>query len=182
MYWQNTENHYGKVSMAFHWLMLLLLVAVFATIELRVMYPKGSEPREAIKALHFLLGMIVFILVWIRLALRVRQTIPKVSPAMSSKQELLAKAMHITLYAFMIIMPILGWITVTTAGKELLFLGLEVPGIMTTDKDLAHQFEDIHQTIGELGYYLIGLHAIAALFHHYVQKDNTLTRMLPFKK
>jgi len=53
---------------------------------------------------------------------------------------------------------------------------------MATDKDLALKFGDIHQTIGELGYYLIGLHAIAALFQHYVQKDITLTRMLSFKK
>ena len=60
MNWKNTENHYGKVSIAFHWLMVILLIAVFATIELRVMYPKGSDPREEIKALHFMLGMVVF--------------------------------------------------------------------------------------------------------------------------
>lgn len=182
MTWKNTENHYGKVSMAFHWLMLILLIAVFASIELRGMYPKGSEPREAIKALHFMLGLLVFIMVWIRIALRFKQVIPKVSPVLPAKQVLSAKAMHIALYVLMIILPILGWLTVTSAGKELLFFGIEVPSIMATDKDLSHQFEDIHKTIGEIGYYLIGIHALAALFHHYVQKDNTLTRMLPFKK
>ena len=70
MNWRNTDDHYGTASMLFHWLMFLLLVAVFTTIELRTIYPKGTEPREAIKALHFILGLLVFILVWIRLSLR----------------------------------------------------------------------------------------------------------------
>ena len=182
MIWKNTQNRYGKVSMGFHWLMLVLLIAVFATIELRGMYPKGTEPREAIKALHFMLGLLVFILVWIRIALRFIQVTPEITPAIPPKQDLLAKGMHIALYTLMIVLPILGWLTVSAAGKEILFFGREVPSLIATDKDLAHELEDIHQTIGELGYYLIGLHAIAALFHHYVQKDDTLTRMLPFKK
>ena len=45
---------------------------------------------------------------------------------------------------------------------------------------LADQLDDFHKMIGEIGYYLIGLHTISALFHHYIQKDNTLLRMLPF--
>ncbi|MCJ8318999.1 MAG: hypothetical protein MJK12_05170 [Colwellia sp.] len=55
-------------------------------------------------------------------------------------------------------------------------------GILATDKDLAHKPENIHQTIGALGYYLTGLHLLASIFNHDVQRDNTLTRMLPFKK
>ena len=59
---------YGSLSIALHWVMLLLLIAVFATIELRGMFPKGSDPREAMKAWHFMLGLAVFGLVWLRLA------------------------------------------------------------------------------------------------------------------
>ncbi len=182
MTWKNTDNHYGNISIAFHWLMLVLLIAVFASIELRVIFEKGTEARDDIKALHFMLGLLVFILVWIRLALRFKQVAPKITPSLSDKQELLAKIMHGALYVLMIALPIIGWLTVSAAGKELLFFGIEVPSLITKNKDLAHQLEDIHKTIGEIGYYLIGLHAIAALFHHYIQKDDTLTRMLPFKK
>ena len=42
---------------------------------------------------------------------------------------------------------------------------------------LAEQIEEIHETVGTIGYWLIGLHAAASLFHHYVQRDNTLARM-----
>jgi len=182
MSWNNTTHHYGTVSMLFHWLMFILLVAVFSTIELRSIYPKGSEPREAIKALHFMLGLLVFILVWLRLGLRYIQIKPLITPALSTKQDFIAKVMHLALYALMIVLPILGWLTVSAAGKELLFFGIEVPSLITKDKDLANTLEGLHKSIGEIGYYLIGLHTLAALFHHYVQKDNTLMRLLPFNK
>jgi cytochrome b561 len=182
MGWKNTSNHYGTLSMAFHWLMLALLIAVFASIELRSMYPKGSDPREAIKALHFMLGLLVLLLVFIRLAIRVMQPVPNINPPMSPKQKLMASTMHGLLYLMMIFMPILGWFVLSAAGKDILFFGLQLPSLIAVDKGLAEQLEDLHKTIGEVAYYLIGLHAIAALFHHYIQKDNTLTRMLPWGK
>ena len=182
MSWKNTSNHYGTLSMAFHWLMFLLLIAVFASIELRSLYPKGSDPREAIKALHFMLGLLVLLLVVIRLAFRFLQSTPDIVPPMSSKQNIIANVMHGALYLLMIVLPILGWFVLSAAGKDIIFFGLQLPPLIAVDKDLADQLEDIHKSIGELGYYLIGLHAVAALFHHYIQKDNTLTRMLPWRK
>jgi cytochrome b561 len=50
---------------------------------------------------------------------------------------------------------------------------------MAENKGLAHQIEDVHVFIGNAFYYLIGFHALAALAHHYLAKDNTLVRMLP---
>lgn len=52
-------------------------------------------------------------------------------------------------------------------------------GMLGVDRPLGHRLEDIHETIGTIGYYLIGLHALAALFHHYIVRDDTLRRMLP---
>ena len=67
---RNTADRYGSISIGIHWLMLLLFVAVYAFIELREIYPKGGDPREALKAWHFMFGMLVFVLVWPRLAAR----------------------------------------------------------------------------------------------------------------
>ena len=50
---------------------------------------------------------------------------------------------------------------------------------MAPDKALGKNLEDIHETIGTLGYWLIGLHAVAALYHHYLVRDDTLVRMWP---
>ncbi|MDP1521329.1 hypothetical protein Q8A57_10135 [Porticoccus litoralis] len=47
---KNTADRYGSLSIAMHWLMLLLIIAVYAAIECREFFPKGSDPRNAFKA------------------------------------------------------------------------------------------------------------------------------------
>ncbi|MDA0788619.1 MAG: cytochrome b [Proteobacteria bacterium] len=176
---KNTESRYGLVSMGLHWLMLVLLIAVYACIELRELYPKGSDPREALKTWHFMLGLGVFTLVWIRLAAFLAQVTPAISPAAPVWQMRLSKVLHAALYLLMIGMPIGGWLILSAEGDPIPYFGLELPPLIGPDEDLAHTIEEIHETGGKVGYVLIGIHALAALFHHYIMKDNTLRRMLP---
>ena len=179
MSWQNSANRYGTISIALHWLMFLLIAAVYACIELRELYPKGSDPRDALKTWHFMLGLSVFVLVWVRLAMRLLQTKPAISPPPIVWQQRAATLMHWLLYALMIAMPIAGWMILSAEGKPVPFYGLELPALIAENKDTAHFIEEIHETAGTVGYFLIGLHACAALVHHYLLRDNTLTRMLP---
>lgn len=176
---KNTTDRYGSLSIGMHWLMLLLLVAVYACIELRGFYPRGSGPREALKQWHFMLGLAVFALVWLRLALRLKGRSPGIVPSVPAWQHRLAITTHLALYAFMIAMPLLGWLLLSAEGKPVPFFGLELPALVGTDAALADSLKTLHETIGTAGYYLIGLHAVAALFHHYFLHDNTLLRMLP---
>jgi cytochrome b561 len=60
--------------------------------------------------------------------------------------------------------------------------GLQLPALIGQDKALSRTLKDIHETIGTVGYFLIGLHAAAALVHHYLLRDNTLLRMLPARR
>lgn len=173
------DQRYHSLSISLHWLTFLLLIAVYALIELRGIYPKGSDAREAMKAWHFMSGLIVFALVFLRLALRFAFKPPPVVPPLPAWQNLLAAGMHLALYAFLIVMSVLGWLTLSAQDKPVPFFGLELPALVTPNKDLGEQFEEIHETIGTIGYYLIGLHVLAALFHHYFMKDNTLRRMMP---
>ena len=177
--WRNGSAQYGSLSIALHWVMLLLLIAVYATIELRGMFPKGSDPREAMKAWHFMLGLAVFVLVWLRLAVHtIAGPVPPVQPEPPGWQSALAKLMHVALYLFMVAMPILGWLVLSAEGKPIPFFGVSLPALIAENKESAKSLQEIHETVGELGYWLIGLHAAAALFHHYVVRDNTLSRML----
>ena len=175
----NTPSRYSTASIAMHWLMLLLIIGVYACIELRELYPKGSDPREALKSWHFTLGLTVFALVWLRLVLRLVSPTPPIEPTPPGWQNILAKIVHIALYALMIAMPVAGWLILSGEGKPIPFWGLDLPALMGKNKELAHTIEEIHETAGLVGYYLIGLHAAASLFHHYLVKDNTLVRMLP---
>ena len=178
--WRNRSERYGALSIALHWLMVALLIAVYATIELRGLFPKGSDPREAMKTWHFSLGLCVFALVWLRLGLHaLAGQVPPVQPPLSRWQSLAARLMHLLLYAFMIGMPLLGWLTLSAQGKPVALFGLDLPALVGESKQLAETFKELHETVGAAGYWLIGLHAAAALAHHYFLRDNTLQRMLP---
>ncbi len=174
-----SSDRYSSISIAMHWVMFLLIVAVYACIELREIYPKGSDPREALKMWHFMLGLCVFILIWVRLFFIVKGKSPDIVPTPPRWQHLLSKAVQGLLYLLMIGLPILGWLMLSAKGKVIPFFGLELPALMGENKALGDLFKEIHETGGVVGYYLIGLHAVAALFHHYVMRDNTLLRMMP---
>ena len=176
------SDRYAPLSVAMHWLMLLLLAAVYTCIELSGAFPKNSHGRELLQHWHFMLGLTVFVLVWLRLASRWFNGVPAIVPEPGHWEQLAANVMHVALYVFMIIMPLLGWLTVSAAGKTIPFYGLHLPALLHANKTLAHQIGEVHGTIGNIGYFLIGLHAAAGLFHHYIRHDNTLHRMLPILK
>jgi cytochrome b561 len=104
---------------------------------------------------------------------------PRIQPDPPIWQEILGKGMHVALYALMIGMPLAGWVLLSAEGKPIPFFGLHLPALIAENKTLAESVKEIHETGGTIGYFLIGLHAAAALFHHYVSRDNTLRRMLP---
>lgn len=170
---------YSRVSIGLHWFMLLLLAVVYALIELREFYPRGSETREALKAWHFTAGLLVFGLVWIRLLVRIRTS--RFSRP-GSPGDWLAATVHLALYGLMLLMPIVGWMVLSAGGKSIPFFGIELPALIPQDKAAAGQLKEIHEVAGVVGYWLVGLHAGAALLHHYVLKDATLRRMLPARR
>src|SRR5690606_731824 len=172
-------SRYGRLSIGLHWLMLLLIAAVYACIELKGNFPKGSETRALLKHWHFMLGLTVFALVWLRLLARLIAPTPQPSASTPLWETLPARLMHLALYALMIGLPLLGWALLSAAGKPTPFFGLELPSLLQPDRALAGQIKDVHELLGQAGYWLIGLHAAAALFHHYLRRDDVLQRMLP---
>lgn len=172
------SEHYHPLSIGAHWLTLALLVAVYALIELRGIFPKGSAAHDAMKTWHFMLGLTVLMLTFARLAARRLTAVSQASEA-NAWQRTAGKAMHLALYLFLFVMPLLGWLALSAKGKPIPFFGLDLPALIAPDKALGKNLQNIHETIGTLGYWLIGLHAFAALFHHHILRDDTLRRMWP---
>jgi len=179
MPWTNTESRYSTVSIALHWLMLVLLAVVYACIEFRGIFPKGSGGRTLITEAHYMLGLTVFLLVWLRLFARSLGVAPKILPTPPGWQMLVSRLMHLALYVFMIAMPILGWLITSAKGNQVMFYGVDLPLLVHENKAFAKQLQGWHELGGTIGYWLIGLHAVASLYHHYVVRDNTLLRMMP---
>lgn len=163
-----------------HWLMALLILAAYLLIEQRGLFPRGSTERAAMVQGHFWAGISVFVLVWWRLLARRRHGAPPVTPALDRFSALAAKLGHLALYAFFIVMPLLGLATAWSDGKAVLipFTGIALPALLPENEALAHSLEDLHGTIGEVFYWVIGLHVLAAIWHHGFRRDDTLKRML----
>lgn len=177
---RNTADRYGTLSIGIHWLMLLMFIAVYACIELHEFFPKGSDLRATLKTWHFMLGLSILALVSIRLVVHITAgPVPHIKPDPPKWQQQSAKLMHLALYALMIGMPLAGWLLLSAEGKPIPFFGLQLPALIDKSKYLADLIEEIHEAGGTIGYFLIGLHATAALYHHYFVRDNTLRRMLP---
>lgn len=174
---QAGSPRYNAASITLHWAMALLLVAVYVLINVADVFPKGSDARQAVKDWHFMLGLLVGVLVWLRIVLRLASTAPPIVPPPPPWQDKAAKAAHVLLYVLMVGMPLLGWLLLSAGGKPIPFFGLELPALLAPDKALGRQIKEVHELGGNLGYALIGGHALAALWHHYVVRDNTLARM-----
>jgi cytochrome b561 len=163
-----------------HWLMAVLVLAAYLLVEQRDLVPRGSGGRAAMLQGHFWVGVSIGVLAWWRLALRARAGAPPIAPPLPDWQAWPSRVLHLALYLFLVAMPLLGLATAWSDGKSLYlpFTGIALPALLPTDRGLAHQLEDLHGSIGEAFYWVIGLHVAAALYHHWWRRDDTLRRML----
>jgi superoxide oxidase len=173
------KARYASSLRLLHWLMAFMILLSYLAIEQRSLFERGSPERFAMVQSHFWLGIGIFVLVWVRIAQRLKHGVPRITPSLPVWQTGLSHLFHFVLYAFFIIMPILGMMTAWTDGKILFipFTDIALPALMAENEALAKQLEGWHHDIGEAFYWVIGFHVLAALYHHFVRKDNTLSRM-----
>ena len=172
-----SRSQYHPASVFLHWLVFLLLVAALITIELKGQFPKGSEARDLCKSIHGVFGQLIFLAMMIRLAIRKIYGVPQPTHPTELLARL-AKAMHFLLYALLLISPVFGILYFQYAGKEIHFFGLVWPQLVTPNLETKKFVEGIHEFLGNSLYVLIGIHALAGLWQHYVVKDDTLRKML----
>jgi len=176
------KSRYSLLSIGLHWFMLVLLAAVYICMEISDSYPKGSDLRSGLRAWHYMLGLSVFALAWLRLAVNLWSDAPPVEPPPPLWQGRLASLVQAGLYLLMIGIPLGGWLLLSARDQPIPFFGLQLPALMAGNKAAAGWLKEIHEAGATAGYFLVGLHAVAALYHHYLLRDNTLTRMLPGRR
>ena len=172
-------QRYSPWSIGLHWLMLGVLAATYAFVELRELFPRGTPERAFMRRAHASLGVLVLALVALRLVLRWRLPAPPALPGWPAWQRWASRISHALLYALMLGMPLGGWLLLSLRGDPILFFGLPLPPLAAENEELAKIVRRWHGDIGRAGYALIGLHGGAALLHHYLWRDDTLRRMLP---
>jgi cytochrome b561 len=176
---KSVTTRYGAVAQSFHWLTALLVLAAFLLSE------GGPEARvysaaiEPARRLHESLGLAVFLLVLLRLIWRLFDTRPT-EPAMPAWMALSARAGHLALYALLIAVPVTAIAGAGYEGHPVTLLGgTDVNPWVSASHDLGRTITEIHTLLGDVIMWVAGLHAAAALLHHFVLKDSVLVSMLP---
>lgn len=179
---KNTSTSYGVVAITFHWLMAVLVIGMLC-VGLYMVTLKFSPLKLELFRYHKEFGVLVLMLACLRLGWRLANIVPAFPFTMPRWQQWAAHASHYLLYVLIFAIPITGWLLTSAAGLLPSFFGLFVlPPLIAPHKEWTHLFGIMHQW---LAYSLIALlcaHIGAALEHHFVEKDDILTRMLKPKK
>ncbi len=169
---------YARSSRLLHWLMAGLVVLAYVLIDGRGWFPKGSALKTLFIQGHFWVGLLVLALVLPRLLARRRNPTPAVVPALKPAVQRLSTLTHYALYAFLLLQPLMGVLVVLLERGGIPLGSLTIASPFELNKPLAHSIEDLHVWVGTAFYYVIGLHIVAALWHHVYLRDNVLKRML----
>jgi cytochrome b561 len=172
---------FDGVTIAIHWVTLLLVAALFATAWARDMAEDGAR-AEILLASHRSIGLLLWFLTFARLAWRrIGGSHPPLPDGVSRLQRGAARANEYALYALLAIQPLTGFAQSVLRGKSFGLLVGTVPAIVPRNRELVRLFHDLHGSCAALLLALIGLHAAAALFHRFVLKDRVLQSILPWR-
>lgn len=170
---------FAKSQIVLHWLTLLMVILTYGAMLLKDSVPDDSV--ALVKDLHFNFGISVFVLMFLRLGLRHRNPSPPITPRLEHWQALGSTVFHWLLYLLFLSLPILGFLTLSYGGKTWMLLGWQVPQWITPDPVTRSGLRTLHETLANTGYFIVGAHGLAALYHHYFRRDDTLRRMMPGK-
>jgi superoxide oxidase len=170
-------SSFDPVLRTAHWLTLFLILGVFATAFLMHRLPVAWSLTLQ---LHRSSGIMVWLVTILRLGWRQFARFPDWPANMSRAQQWAAQAMEYALYGLLLLQPILGLLHSSAhGGRVKVFFLFRLPPLMERNHDLADKLLVAHTIVAYLLFILIALHASAALFHHFIRRDETLTRMLP---
>jgi superoxide oxidase len=174
------DARFDAVSMLLHWATALLVVAQFATAWAIDWVDPGMIP--AVLATHRSSGLLLWSLVAGRLvwrALGMRK--PPLPPAMTRLHRLAVTLSEAGLYGLLLVQPLTGLADSVLRGRAFPLFGLTLPALVHRDRALASLAHTAHAFGGYALAILVGLHALAALVHHFILKDGVLASMLPFR-
>lgn len=164
----SSNEKFPQLVVFAHWITLLFVLVAYFT---------SQSPIEDrwLGQTHVIAGSLVFIFFFIRIFLYMR--FKAHFPEVLFKSEIQKKAfqlMKLCLYICLFAVPLLGWLTLASTESSFSILGVELPEVLfSSNADLG----DIHPIIANIFITLIGLHALAALIHHLILKDDVLKSM-----
>lgn len=178
----NSPERYGAIVQAVHWLTAVFVIAGWLIGQLAD-FPSPKLPPDFWLLTHIALGQCVVVLLVFRLIWRLLNPPPPYEKTPFGRFfEWAARLSQFALYALLLGVPMLGIIAeLKRAGILLLFGFWQVSSPWPIDRVLGRSVLDLHGTLADALVILAGIHAAAAIVHHWVWRDRTLVRMLPGK-
>lgn len=171
-----SHDTYDSRSILLHWLTAVLVVGLWIAGQIIDFFPRGT-PRVTMRSLHITFGLLLGIVLLARIAWR-RSGGTKLSPADPGMLGRIAVGVHHLLYALLAAAVAVGILNVWVRGDTLFNL-FTVPAFDPSDKQLRRTIGELHELAANVLFIVAGVHAAAALWHHYVRKDGVLRRMWP---
>jgi cytochrome b561 len=174
------DGRFDQVSIALHWLTVLLIVVQYGSLWLHEAAHHASNFSAALLSVHRSMGIVTWIVAVTRLVWRRNfADLPPFPPDMPKLQQVIAKANEYGLYLLLLVQPITGLAGVLLRGQPFTLFFWGVPALFEPNPPVRTMFIEAHEIGAKALLLLIGLHAGAALFHRLVLRDGVLQRMLP---
>ncbi len=173
---KNTPTTIGLVARLLHWVMSILIISIIAVGFYMTDLP-NSEDKWYIFGMHKSIGVLILALVVFRIIWRLVNLWPGPSKEIPKWQEFAANADIFLLYCMMLIMPLSGFLGSLIGGYDVSFFGLFTIKAIAHNKELSGYFWDLHNFVPWLLVAAIAVHFLAAMYHHFIMKDNVLGRM-----
>ncbi len=172
---------YTKTAKALHWLMAILLFGLLALGFYMHDLPLSPDKLK-LYSWHKWAGVTAFLLLVIRLFWRLTHRPPALPDSMPKTMQFAAHAGHLLLYGLMIAIPLTGWLMSSAKGFQTVYFGLlPIPDLLEKNKEIGDLLALVHKSLNLLFVAVLAGHIGAALKHHFIDKDDILTRMLPNK-
>jgi cytochrome b561 len=173
------DSRYTGTAIALHWLMAVLILGTFC-VGLYMADLPLSPTKLKIYSWHKWAGVTAFLLVFVRLAWRATHRPPSLPAAVPPWQRFAAHAGHALLYVLMIAIPLSGWLMSSAKGFQTVYFGvLPIPDLLAKNKELGDALRDVHEALNYLMIAIVAGHVGAAMKHHFIDRDDILTRMSP---
>jgi cytochrome b561 len=172
-----TPQRYGPVAVALHWIMaaLILFAGVFGLL-------LDGWPRDSKLFwinIHAQVGLLILVLLVARFWWRRTHTPPPLPPEVSEISRRVSHPAHMLIYVLMLATPLVGIVAFVWHARVLDFGLFSIDFGVKSNSPVYHQAEDIHLWLTYALFALVGGHAVAALWHHFVSRDSVLLRMWP---
>ncbi len=178
MQWKNTSSRYGMVAVTLHWLIAIVVFCLFALGWWMTGLDYYDSWYKQGPWIHKSVGILLFLMVSIRLLWRLMSVKPEAMSNHKHWEVRLAHVAHFLLYALLFVIMISGYLISTEDGRAVEVFGwFEIPATITSIPDQADVAGWIHFTLACILIGLVLLHALAALKHHFVDRDKTLVRI-----